>query len=75
MHVVGDAHIYMNHLEQVNEQLSRAGKLGTQYPKLSLDSPELLNKPYSILDMVDHAKDINIIDYGPLPAIKAPIAV
>jgi len=74
IHVVGDAHIYLNHLDQVNEQISRAGKLGTQYPKLSLDSPKLL-KATSILDMIDHAKDISIIDYDPLPAIKAPIAV
>jgi len=61
----GDVHIYVNHLEQVNEQLSRTpGKM----PCLSLN-----RKPASVFDY--RFEDIVISGYDPQPHIKAPVAV
>ena len=60
----GDVHLYSNHLEQAAEQLSRQpGKL----PRLQL------NKASSLFDY--RFDDIQIVDYDPLPHIKAPVAV
>jgi len=64
VHTLGDAHIYTNHLEQVKEQLSRKPVAG---PQLEITSDK------SIFEI--DAKDIQIKDYNPQPAIKAPIAV
>ena len=62
---MGDAHIYLNHIEQVKEQLSRELR----------DLPELKINPEktSIFDI--ELKDLTIEGYNPHPAIKAPIAV
>jgi thymidylate synthase len=61
----GDCHIYLNHLEQVDEQLSRTPY---QLPKL-----KLARKPGSI---IDYAYDDFVIEgYQYHPAIKAPIAI
>ncbi len=62
---IGDAHIYANHFDQVNEQLSRTP--GTL--------PQLLikRKPSSIFDY--QFDDFEIINYQPQSHIKAPIAV
>lgn len=62
---IGDAHIYMNHLEQVDTQLSREP---TKLPKLVIK-----RKPESIYDY--KFEDFEIIDYNPQPAIKAPVAI
>lgn len=62
----GDAHIYLNHLEQVKEQLSRTPKTGG--PKLWLN-PDKIN----VADFT--MADIKVTDYDPAPAIKAPVAV
>ena len=60
----GDVHLYSNHLEQAAEQLSRQpGKL----PRLQL------NKASNLFDY--RFDDIQIVDYDPLPHIKAPVAV
>ncbi|MBM7692549.1 thymidylate synthase [Peribacillus deserti] len=65
IHTLGDAHIYLNHLEQVEEQLNRTPKA---LPEL------LLNKNVtSVFDF--EMEDINIENYLPHPAIKAPVAV
>jgi len=65
VHTFGDAHIYLNHQEQVDLQLSRAPK---PLPKMVIN-PNVT----SIFDFT--IDDFTLEDYNPDPAIKAPIAV
>jgi len=65
VHTLGDAHLYLNHLEQANLQLSREHK---PLPQLKLN-PAIKN----IFDF--KFEDIEIVGYDPHPAIKAPVAV
>jgi len=65
VHTFGDAHIYSNHVAQVNEQLSRTPK---KLPTIHLN-PEVKN----IFDFT--YEDFTLQDYDPDPPIKAPIAV
>lgn len=62
---IGDAHIYSNHFEQVNEQLTR--DLG------SLPQLVIKRKPASIFDY--QFDDFEIVNYEPQAHIPAPIAV
>lgn len=65
VHVLGDAHIYLNHVEQVNEQLSRE----------PLPAPHLWLNP-NIKDIDSFSMDdIKLVNYTSHPAIKAPMAV
>jgi thymidylate synthase len=65
VHTLGDAHIYSNHFDQVNEQLSRTPRA---LPSLHLNP--------AIKDLFTFGfDDIRIDHYDPLPAIKAPVAV
>ncbi len=65
VHTLGDAHLYLNHLEQTKEQLTRTPK---KLPKLILN-PE-------VTDLFSFKfEDILISDYDPYPAIKAEVSV
>jgi thymidylate synthase len=61
----GDCHLYSNHFEQVQMQLSREP---LPYPTL-----RLLRRPASIFDYA--FEDFEVVDYQHHPAIKAPVAV
>ncbi|HEX6593505.1 MAG TPA: thymidylate synthase [Bacillota bacterium] len=65
VHTFGDAHIYVNHVEQVNMQLQRDAR---PFPKLLLN-----REKQSIFDF--ELEDFELVDYDPHPTIKAPIAV
>lgn len=65
VHTLGDAHIYLNHVEQVKEQLSRPNR--QEPPRLELRWRN------SIFDYT--MDDIVVHDYHPQPTIKAPIAI
>lgn len=65
VHILGDAHVYMNHFDQVKEQLER---VPTALPKLWLN-PEIKNIDDFTMD------DIKLIDYNYQPSIKAEMAV
>lgn len=65
VHTLGDAHLYTNHIEQMNEQLSREIR---SFPTLKLNQEKK-----SVFDF--EMEDIAIEGYEPHPAIKAPIAV
>ncbi|NQD99434.1 thymidylate synthase, partial [Staphylococcus xylosus] len=64
VHTFGDAHIYSNHIDAIETQLSRD----------SYEPPKLkINSDASIFDI--NYEDLEIVDYESHPAIKAPIAV
>lgn len=65
VHTLGDAHLYLNHVEQARLQLQREPK---RLPRLKMNM-----KRKSIFDFV--YEDFEILDYDPLPSIRAPIAV
>ena len=65
IHTIGDAHLYLNHIEQADEQLSRKPK---PLPRLILNE-----QVQSIFDFV--YDDIRLQNYEPLPLISAPVAV
>ncbi len=65
VHTLGDAHLYLNHLEQADLQLTRE--------PLALPRLELAPGRTRIEDFT--FEDIRILDYQSHPGIKAPIAV
>ena len=65
VHTLGDAHLYMNHIDQAKLQLAREPR---PLPTL------WLNPERGALDEFD-IDDVEVIGYDPHPMIKAPIAV
>jgi thymidylate synthase len=65
VHTLGDAHLYLNHLEQANQQLERIPR----------PLPRILINPTvrSIFDF--KYQDFELTGYEPYPHIKAPVAV
>ena len=65
IHTIGDAHLYLNHIEQAKLQLSR-----TPYPlptmKINKDVKNIFDFKY---------EDFELQNYQCHPTIKAPIAV
>ncbi len=65
IHTLGDAHIYQNHFEQIELQLSRAPK---ELPQMKLNP--------SVKSLFDFKyEDFELINYHPYPAIKGKVAV
>ena len=65
VHTLGDAHIYLNHLDQVNLQLSREPR---SLPTMVLN-PEVRDL------FAFRYEDFTLEHYDPHPGIKAPVAV
>ena len=64
VHTLGDTHLYLNHFEQVEEQLSRTPRA---LPKMKIN-PDVK----SIFDF--KYEDFTLVDYDPYPTIKAPMS-
>jgi len=65
VHTFGDAHLYLNHVEQAELQLSRTPR---PLPRLRLNADRTELADFEI-------SDVELVGYDPHPAIKAPIAV
>jgi len=65
IHTTGDTHIYLNHMEQVQLQLSREPR---KLPKMIIN-PEVKN----IFNF--KYEDFQLVDYDPWPAIKGVVSV
>ena len=65
VHTLGDAHLYLNHVDQARRQLSRAPRA---LPRMRLNP--------AVRSLYDFRyEDFTLESYDPHPAIKAPVAV
>jgi thymidylate synthase len=65
IHTLGDAHLYLNHLEQARTQLEREPR---PLPRMTLNP--------AVTSLFDFRyEDFTLSDYEPHPAIRAPVAV
>src|SRR5690606_13392498 len=65
VHTFGDAHLYSNHFDQTELQLSRTPR----------PLPQMLLNP-DVKDLSGFTfEDFKLVDYDPYPHIKAPVAV
>jgi thymidylate synthase len=65
VHTFGDAHIYTNHFEQVELQLSRDAR---PFPQMKINP--------GVKDIFEFDyKDFELLNYDPHPGIKAPVAI
>lgn len=64
VHTLGDAHLYLNHLEQAEEQLSRK----------PLEPPQIIVKPKKSIDEFEF-EDFELVNYQFHPHIPAKVAV
>lgn len=65
VHTLGDAHIYSNHLEQINKQLTRTPRA---LPKLIIKKKALNIEDFEY-------EDFELVDYNPYKGIKGKVAV
>ena len=65
IHTLGDAHLYLNHLDQVEQQLSRG--------PTKLPSMKIKKETSNILDFC--YEDFVLEGYDPHPHIAAPVAI
>ena len=67
VHTLGDAHVYLNHVDQVHEQLGRQER----------NLPELEMPKFKTLDDVlkSTVDDFKLVGYDPHPTIRAEMAV
>jgi thymidylate synthase len=65
IHTLGDAHLYLNHLDQARLQLSREPR---RLPRMSLNP--------AVKDLLEFRyQDFQLLDYDPYPAIPAKVSV
>jgi thymidylate synthase len=65
VHTIGDAHIYSNHFDQINLQLTRTPRA---LPKMKINQ--------NVKEITDFKfEDFELVDYNPYPAIKGVVAV
>lgn len=67
IHSLGDAHIYVNQIDGIHQQLSRKPRISPLLSKPEFTFAELIQR--------DDPKDVGLLDYNPHPFIKMPVAV
>lgn len=70
VHTFGDAHIYLNHIRQVEEQITR---IPLPLPSVTIDNATWDGTPLSFFNI--KAEHIHLLDYHSYPAIKGEVSV